>query len=56
VMQEFQPSLNSEHNGYAWIHSCTWPKPLHPGLWNTVNFDAVRQKIEIVKSVVHTSQ
>ena len=45
VEQEFVPKLNHEHLGYAWIDSGTWPKPMHPGLWSTINFDAVRDKI-----------
>lgn len=52
VADEFCPVLNHEHLGYAWIDTCTWPKPMHPGLWNTVNFDTVKQKIEAVKSAV----
>lgn len=49
VLQEFTPVLNQEHWGYAWIDAGNWPRPMHPGLWNTVNFDAVQQKIETVK-------
>lgn len=45
VAQEFVPVLNKEHLGYAWIDEGTWPKPLHPGLWSTVNMDAVQNKI-----------
>lgn len=56
VGQEFVPMLNNEHLGYAWIDSLAWPKPMHPGLWNTVNFDAVKQKIEVLKSSVQMSQ
>jgi hypothetical protein len=44
---EFQPALNDEHLGYAWIDSGTWPKPMHPGLWSTVNFEAVQNKISV---------
>ncbi len=50
VAQEFQPRLNHEHIGYAWINAGTWPRPMHPGLWNTVNFDAVRSKIDLLES------
>jgi 8-oxo-dGTP pyrophosphatase MutT (NUDIX family) len=46
---EFVPDLNHEHTGYAWIESGRWPRPLHPGLWNTVNLDAVQQKIRQVE-------
>jgi len=56
VNQEFQPTLNYEHIGYAWIDSGTWPKPMHPGLWSTVNFDAVQSKILTIEASVQTSQ
>ena len=56
VATEFRPVLNHEHLGYAWIDSLTWPKPMHPGLWNTVNFDAIKSKIETIKTAIHTSQ
>ena len=50
VNQEFRPQLNHEHIGYAWINSGTWPRPMHPGLWSTVNFEAVRNKIATIES------
>ena len=56
VDQEFQPVLNHEHIGYAWIDSGTWPKPMHPGLWSTVNFEAVQNKISTIESSIYTSQ
>ena len=46
VAEEFNPKLNHEHLGYAWIDSTTWPRPMHPGLWNTVNFEEVQDKIQ----------
>lgn len=55
VADEFTPILNDEHVGYAWIDSGTWPKPMHPGLWSTVNFDAVRSKISTIQQL-YTSQ
>lgn len=55
VVGEFTPVLNDEHVGYAWIDSGTWPKPMHPGLWSTVNFDAVRSKISTIQQL-YTSQ
>ena len=45
VEDEFVPVLNDEHLGYAWINEGTWPKPMHPGLWSTVNMDTVQNKI-----------
>ena len=56
IADEFAPILNHEHLGYDWIDSMSWPKPMHPGLWNTVNFDAVRGKIESIKTSVQISQ
>jgi 8-oxo-dGTP pyrophosphatase MutT (NUDIX family) len=49
VQNEFIPRLNHEHLGYAWIDAGTFPKPMHPGLWNTVNIDAVQKKILLVE-------
>ena len=45
VDNEFIPELNHEHVGYAWVQSGRLPRPLHPGLWNTVNLDAIQKKI-----------
>jgi 8-oxo-dGTP pyrophosphatase MutT (NUDIX family) len=50
VKEEFQPRLNHEHSGYAWIDSGIWPRPMHPGLWSTVNFEAVQNKIVTIES------
>lgn len=56
IDREFVPNLNHEHLGYAWIDSGVWPRPLHPGLWSTVNFEAVQNKIRMVEQSVQTSQ
>ena len=56
VAHEFVPVLNDEHIGYAWLDSGTWPKPMHPGLWSTVNFEAVRDKILTMELTGQTSQ
>jgi 8-oxo-dGTP pyrophosphatase MutT (NUDIX family) len=56
VASEFRPDLNEEHLGYAWIDSDTLPRPLHPGLWSTVNFEEIRQKIELAQRQYQTSQ
>lgn len=49
VSEEFTPVLNDEHIGWAWIQSGHWPRPMHPGLWSTVNFDAVQDKIVVLE-------
>jgi 8-oxo-dGTP pyrophosphatase MutT (NUDIX family) len=49
VDTEFTPTLNHEHLGYAWMNAGIFPKPMHPGLWNTVNIDAVKNKILLLE-------
>jgi 8-oxo-dGTP pyrophosphatase MutT (NUDIX family) len=43
---EFVPELNDEHRGYAWTTIADHPKPLHPGVWRTFNFQAIVNKIK----------
>jgi 8-oxo-dGTP pyrophosphatase MutT (NUDIX family) len=45
VEKEFIPTLNDEHVGYAWVANGQYPKPLHPGLFSTVNIDIVIEKL-----------
>lgn len=56
VHQEFRPRLNHEHLGYAWIDSGTWPRPMHPGLWSTVNFQEITNKIAVLQQQCQMSQ
>jgi len=46
IEKEFIPMLNDEHVGYAWVKKDQYPKPLHPGLFSTVNIDIVIDKIQ----------
>lgn len=46
IEDEFKPNLNNEHCGYAWVEEGFYPKPLHPGLFNTINFDVVKDKLK----------
>lgn len=48
VNDEFMPTLNYEHRGFAWIDSGVWPKPMHPGLWQTVNIEEIQNKISSI--------
>lgn len=52
VEEEFVPVLNSEHRGYCWVSLEDHPKPLHPGVWRTINFDAVVAKIKTLEAVL----
>ena len=45
VDDEFKPILNDEHCGYAWVTQENYPKPLHPGLFSTINIDLVQEKL-----------
>lgn len=47
VEDEFVPDLNHEHKGYCWVGLDDYPKPLHPGVWKTFNFEDVMDKIRI---------
>jgi 8-oxo-dGTP pyrophosphatase MutT (NUDIX family) len=49
VEKEFTPVLNYEHIGYAWVGNDQYPKPLHPGLFSTINFDLVQDKLKALK-------
>lgn len=53
VDDEFVPKLNNEHRGYCWVTLDDHPKPLHPGLWRSFNFDIVKQKIKTLESILN---
>jgi 8-oxo-dGTP pyrophosphatase MutT (NUDIX family) len=48
VDNEFIPSLNVEHSGYAWASYDQWPKPLHQGVKNSFNNKIIRAKLELL--------
>jgi 8-oxo-dGTP pyrophosphatase MutT (NUDIX family) len=52
VNEEFVPLLNYEHRGYCWVALEDHPKPLHPGVWRTVNFKSVVDKIRTLEAVL----
>lgn len=53
VNDEFVPKLNDEHRGYCWVTLDDHPKPLHPGLWRSFNFDIVKKKIKTLESILN---
>ena len=55
VEEEFIPKLNSEHKGYAWSKLDSWPKPLHPGVFTTLQIDEIAKKIATVESLMCNS-
>jgi len=54
IEDEFIPDLNSEHKGYAWTTIEGWPKPLHPGVFNTFQADEIRKKISTITELFGT--
>lgn len=52
VDHEFVPKLNDEHRGYAWTTIEDHPKPLHPGVWRTFNFQVVLDKIKTFETAL----
>lgn len=53
VDDEFVPVLNDEHKGYAWCTVEDHPKPLHPGVWRTINFNEVIEKLKTVQRLLN---
>jgi 8-oxo-dGTP diphosphatase len=53
VDEEFIPVLNHEHRGYCWVPLNDHPKPLHPGLWRSFSFSAVKKKIKTLESILN---
>jgi 8-oxo-dGTP pyrophosphatase MutT (NUDIX family) len=52
IKEEFLPTLNHEHNGYAWTTFGNWPKTLHQGLRNTLQNKTNLTKLETVFQVI----
>jgi 8-oxo-dGTP pyrophosphatase MutT (NUDIX family) len=53
VEEEFVPALNGEHRGYCWVELNDHPRPLHPGLWRSFNFDIVKKKIKTLEAILN---
>jgi len=53
VEEEFVPELNEEHRGYAWLPIEDHPKPLHPGVWRTIKFSELAQKLKEIVTVLN---
>lgn len=53
IQEEFIPTLNDEHDGYAWCSFTKWPKPLHYGLRNTLQSKVNLSKLETVFQTIN---
>jgi len=49
IKNEFIPILNKEHRGYCWTSIDGWPKPLHPALFNTLNENIIKEKLNFIE-------
>lgn len=49
VTSEFTPTLNPEHKGFCWVRLEDCPKPLHPGVWRTIQFKEIIAKIKTLE-------
>lgn len=49
VEKEFIPDLNHEHVGYCWVPIKEYPRPIHPGVWRSFQFDRVVEKLETMQ-------
>ena len=52
AFNEFIPILNNEHKGYAWSKLESYPKPLHPGVFNTFRFEEILDKLKTIEQIM----
>ena len=52
INEEFIPQLSDEHSGYAWSSIDSFPRPLHPGLYSSLNNYDIQQKLQTVKDIL----
>jgi len=51
IADEFIPKLNTEHSGYAWAELEKYPKPLHPGIFASLNTGVILDKIKLIEEL-----
>lgn len=56
VKNEFIPELSSEHKGYSWCSLDSTPKPLHPGLYNSLNNKVICEKIKTIQKLLEITE
>lgn len=52
IDNEFIPTLNFEHQGYAWCDYGFWPKPLHQGVRNCLSNKIIKSKLELLRDLI----
>jgi len=53
IDEEFIPTLNKEHKAYAWAPLDDCPKPMHPGLFNTLKSTEIHTKLTSVEELLY---
>lgn len=51
VDHEFQPNLNGESAGYAWVNIGRWPMPLHQGAKITLSKNKGTEKLNTILEI-----
>lgn len=49
IKNEFIPVLNNEHRGYCWTSLDGWPRPMHPGVFSTLNEEIIKDKLKTIE-------
>lgn len=52
VEEEFIPTLNDEHVGYAWCKLNSWPKPLHQGVKRSISNKTNKTKLDLLLDII----
>ena len=52
VDTEFNPKLNVEHSGYAWVSVNAWPLPLHEGVKKTLQNKQIETKLQTILDLI----
>ena len=52
IDEEFIPILSEEHKGYCWCAVDSFPKPLHPGLYNSLSNYDIQSKLKTVNDIL----
>lgn len=53
VEDEFIPKLNHEHKGYCWTTLDGIPKPIHPALYNSIQLNELKEKLNSLTQIIY---
>lgn len=51
IEKEFIPLLNHEHCGWSWTNINNYPRPLHPGFYNSISSEVIKEKLQVVSEL-----